>query len=139
MGNQLCAQSSTSWSESEGKCVFSAGESLDDASIAARATSGYDLATGYCDLSTLDAGTTNVKVSTCYATCASNADCEAFVFQNADPGNTTCWLKTTSATSASNTCAASSGLSAGSKLVPKANSALSFYEVKPNVIAFESS
>lgn len=125
----------------DGKCACSASESLDDASIAARATSGYDLATDHCDLGSLDANTAGVKVSDCYATCASNADCAAFVFQNANPGNTTCWLKTTSATAAADTdtCAASSGLSADKKLVPTANSVLSFYEVKPNSIAFESS
>ena len=76
----------------------------------------------------------SVKVSTCYATCASNADCAAFVFQNADPGNTICWLKTTSATSASNACAASKGLSADNKLAPKPSSTLSYYEVKPNSV-----
>ena len=116
----------------DGKCVVVAPE-LTDAVIAAQATNGYDLATGYCDLDSLDANTKSVKVSDCYATCASNADCAAFVFQNADPGNTTCWLKATS-NAAANTCTVSNGLSSTNKLVPSVNSTLSYYEVKPNSV-----
>ena len=127
MGNQLCGEG-TAWKESEMKCF------PQSAFIVAQATNGYDLATGHCDLDTLDVGKTSVKVSDCYATCASNADCAAFVFQHADPGNTTCWFKTTSNDAASNTCAASSGLSSENKLVPTANSALSYYEVKSNSV-----
>ena len=106
-----------------------------DALVAAQATEGFDLATGYCDLSS----SSNAKLSACYATCAGNADCAAFVFENGNgnsgtPDNTNCWFKTVN--KATNTCEASSGLTSdGSRLASVSNPGLSYVQIQPNSVS----
>ena len=87
-------------------------------------------------------GVANTKLSACYATCASHADCAAVVFQNdVSADNTNCWFKTNtpSASTATgiNKCAAStSGLSAdGTQLVATPSLNLSYLELKPKSVS----
>ena len=119
--------------------VMAVNDSLDDF-LAAKATSGYDLATGYCEVTSMP-GVANTKLSACYASCATNADCAAVVFENdLSADNTNCWFKTSTASASTATgvymCAASSGLSAdGTQLIPTPSIDLSYLELKPNSVS----